>query len=93
MYAALRSIMDLKEIPVGDASTMDLSGMDASDSDATVVDVRHVVFPKGSITTAEAVAEEFNGRATTDFKEELAQLCVETICPIGDEMKRLLEDR
>ena len=53
-----------------------------------------LVFPEGRMTSAEEVSRRFDGRegATTAFKEELAELCVAVLGPIGGEMGRLLED-
>jgi len=40
----------------------------------------------------EKVLEEFGGKNFSTFKSKLAESLIERICPIGDEMKKLLKD-
>lgn len=42
--------------------------------------------------TRDDVCAEFAGRGFADFKKALAELCVATLAPIGDEMRRLTRD-
>ncbi len=43
-------------------------------------------------TSKEDVLKEFGGKQFSEFKPALAELAVEKVSPIGDEMRRLLDD-
>ena len=75
----------------GDVS---VQGEETGIEDGNVVDVAGLVFPPGSLTMADEVASRYDGRenATTAFKEDLSELCVQVLCPVGEEMQRLLRD-
>ena len=42
--------------------------------------------------TTEEVLAEYGGRGFGDFKPALAELAIETLSPVTDEMKRLMHD-
>ena len=44
-------------------------------------------------TSIDKVLKEFGGKNFSTFKSKLSESLIERICPIGDEMKKLLKDR